>query len=198
MAEKKAPKFKTSARIRILIALVTVIAIVLMFPKGESLESEVSEGAVWTHDDLIAPFSFPILKDPKIYQAELETAANSVYPVFVKEENGYEKILDSLQSYNRFLVKEIDKDLSNDSLQNVNPTFLSTESFNKFLSLRKQERSLSQNLRLTLTSLTNNIKEIFKDVYKTGVISSDGAAIERDSIAIREGNVDHIEFASYG
>ncbi len=193
MAETKKFKFKTSARIRLLIALVTIVSIVFMFPRGESIESEVSEGAVWTHDDLIAPFSFPILKDPKVYQSELTVAANSVYPVFVKQENRLKSTLDSLESYNHFLTSVIDNDLSNDTLQNVNPTFLSSSSFNKFLTLRKQERSLSQSRRLTLKSLSNQLRGIYSNIYKIGVISDEGANIQKDSIAIRTGNVDHIE-----
>lgn len=50
---------------KIIIGLITVILIVMMFPKGESIESEVTEGAIWTNDDLIAPFSFPIIKKNK-------------------------------------------------------------------------------------------------------------------------------------
>jgi hypothetical protein len=38
-------------KLKILIGLFTVIFIVLMFPKGESIESEVSVGSIWIHDD---------------------------------------------------------------------------------------------------------------------------------------------------
>ena len=55
-------RFKESFRIKLLIGLITVVLIVLMFPKAESLEFEVLEGSVWINDDLIAPFSYPILK----------------------------------------------------------------------------------------------------------------------------------------
>lgn len=47
---------------KFLLGFVTIILIVIMFPKGESIEFEVSEGAIWLYDDLIAPFSFPIKK----------------------------------------------------------------------------------------------------------------------------------------
>ena len=193
MAEKKESKFRTSIPVKLLIGLVTIISIVFMFPKGESIESEVSEGTVWTHDDLIAPFSFPILKDPVEYQSEIRAAAESVFPVYKREENGLSKILDSLESYNRFLTKVLDTDLSSDTLKNVNPTFLSSASFNKFLTLRKQERSLSQNRRLTLKSLSNKLGEIFANIYRTGIIGDEGLKTPEDSIAVRTGNIDHIE-----
>ena len=83
MPKKNKINFKTSERVRFTIALVTVLLIVLMFPKGESIESEVNVGSIWIHDDLIASFSFPILKDPNIYRAEIKEAEASIYPVFV-------------------------------------------------------------------------------------------------------------------
>ena len=51
-------KSDDNLKLKFLLAVVTVILIVLMFPKGESIESEVSVGAIWIHDDLIASFSF--------------------------------------------------------------------------------------------------------------------------------------------
>ncbi|MEJ2617759.1 MAG: hypothetical protein P8Z35_22580 [Ignavibacteriaceae bacterium] len=75
MPEPEGSKLQNSNKIKIIIALVTIILIVLMFPKGESIESEVSVGSIWMNDDLIAPFSFPVYKDPEVYKAELQVAA---------------------------------------------------------------------------------------------------------------------------
>ena len=72
---------KSGIKLKILIGLSAIILIVFMFPKGESIESEVTVGSIWIHDDLIAPFSFPVLKDQKTYQNELKEATTSVYPV---------------------------------------------------------------------------------------------------------------------
>ena len=104
-------KLQNSNKIKIIVAVVTVILIVLMFPKGESIESEVSVGSIWINDDLIAPFSFPVNKDPEVYQAELKEAAESVYPVFMKNENNVKIILDSLKNYNSYLLKMVDSSL---------------------------------------------------------------------------------------
>jgi len=62
MNEEQIITKQTGIKRKIIIGLITVILIVMMFPKGESIESEVTEGAIWTNDDLIAPFSFPIIK----------------------------------------------------------------------------------------------------------------------------------------
>ena len=105
----------TSAKLvlfKVTIALITIALIALMFPKGESIESEVSEGAIWLKDDLIAPFSFPIIKSPDVYRKEVAAAEKSVYPVFI-EKNEMEKVaLDSLQIYNSYLLDLIDQNIN--------------------------------------------------------------------------------------
>ena len=67
-------KSNDNLKLKILLGLFTVIFIVLMFPKGESIESDVSVGSIWIHDDLIASFSFPVYKDPEVYKKELNEA----------------------------------------------------------------------------------------------------------------------------
>ena len=85
MSETENKKPGRGLFIKIVIGFVTTLLIVFMFPKGESIEFEVSEGSVWLYDDLIAPFSFPIMKSEEVYTDEVESAKNSVYPVFLNE-----------------------------------------------------------------------------------------------------------------
>ncbi len=180
---------KGSLRLKFLIGLSAVVLIVFMFPKGESIESEVTVGSIWTHDDLIAQFSFPVLKDKETYQAELKEASNSIYPVYLKQPENIEKILDTVKSYNSFLLETIDSTLSVKGKENLNPTFLSTPSFNIFQNLRRQERNMLQ--RRNLKDILNSINGVIADVYKNGIINLIPEG--KDSIAVRTGNVDHIE-----
>jgi putative nucleotidyltransferase with HDIG domain len=73
---------KKNYGVKIFIGFVLVLVITLLFPSSESIEYSYSVGAVWVQNDLIAPFSFPIYKDEKQYQQEVESAVRSVYPVF--------------------------------------------------------------------------------------------------------------------
>ena len=180
--------FRRSFRIKILLGLLSVLAISFMFPRGESIESEVAVGSIWIHDDLIAPFSFPIIKDAAIYREELRRAGASVYPVYLG--NNENSIIDSLNSYDNFLLKLIDQVISSDSIPGLNPTFLSSESFNKFLNLRRSEINLLQKKELNLKELFSSVQKIFKEVSEKGILSELPA---KDSIAIREGNIDRIE-----
>ena len=184
---------KGNIKLKLLIGLSAVILIVFMFPKGESIESEVTVGSIWIHDDLIAPFSFPVLKDQKIYQQELQDAAKSVFPVYIKQPQSIDEIIDSVKNYDSFLLKIIDSTLTTSGIENLNPTFLSTPSFNTFQGLRQQERNMLQ--RRGLKDILLSINGILSDVYKTGIINQMPAG-GKDSIAVRTGNIDRIESAA--
>ena len=173
-----------------MLGLLTVLVISFMFPRGESIESEVAVGSIWTHDDLIAPFSFPIIKDATVYKEEVRQAEAGVYPVYMDIDHNM--ITDSLKSYNNFLIKVIDQTINSDSAQ-LNPTFLSTESFNKFLTLRRHEVNLLQRKEFNLKELFSSLQNIFKSISEKGILSEIPV---KDSIAIRKGNVDRIEPAN--
>ncbi len=180
---------KGSLRLKFLIGFSAVILIVFMFPKGESIESEVTVGSIWIHDDLIAQFSFPVLKDQKTYQEELNEAVNTVYPVYLKQPETIDAILDTVKSYDSFLIRMIDSTLSTAGKENLNPTFLSTPSYNTFLNLRRQERNMLQ--RRNLKEVLGSINSILAEVYKNGIINQFPSG--KDSIAVRTGNIDRIE-----
>ena len=177
---------------KIAIAVVTVVVIALMFPKGESIESEVTEGTVWLNDELIAEFSFPIIKSEEIYQNELRAAENKVYPVFINNSGMVEKSIDSLRNYSNFLIEVLDYSVDSDSIEIVNSTFLSTSSFKIFQSIRLKERNLLKSGIYKLRNLFSAAGFVLNKVYKEGVLNINDGEETKDSIAIRVGNVDEI------
>ncbi|MEO8398695.1 MAG: HDIG domain-containing metalloprotein [Ignavibacteriaceae bacterium] len=185
--------FKTSKRIKILIGFITVLLIVLMFPKGESIESEVNVGNIWIHDDLIAPFSFPVIKDPEVYNKELKEAEESVYPVFIKQADHFTTNKDSILKYNDYLLRTIDSSLNENNSQNINPTFLSAQSFSTLKNFRTQERNFLLTNGMNINNFFSVSKNILNEIYRLGVISFPKEMKLRDSIAVRTGNVDEIE-----
>ncbi len=181
---------KKGIKRKILIGLTTIFLIVIMFPKGESIEYEVTEGTIWIHDDLIAPFSFPIIKDKTIYQAEIKAAEESVYPVFIKKE-----LLgtDSVQKYAAYLINVIDDNLQKDNSNIINPTFLSSNSFNKFLNIRKRQKGMIRGGGPGLQEIFSSVISAIEKVEKIGILSVNSDVKLKDSIAIRQGNIDRIE-----
>ena len=186
-------RFKESLRIKLLIGLITVVLIVLMFPKAESLEFEVLEGSVWINDDLIAPFSYPILKAPDVYRAEIQNAKKSIYPVFAKNQQQVDTIIDSFKVYTDYLIEAFDKTLANPASTAVNPTFLSDNSYNLFFNIYRQQKNNRSAGTQKLDRLLLQVSESIILVYKTGIIETLPKDILRDSVAVRIGNIDVIE-----
>src|SRR3972149_865397 len=181
---------------KIAIAFITIVLIAFMFPKGESIESEVSEGSIWLKDDLIAPFSFPIIKSRDIYKRELTAAEKSVYPVFIEKKEVEGNALDSLKNYSTYLLEIMDYNINNDSTETVNPTFLSTVAFTKFKCLRLEERNIIEIRGPRLRDLFAATRFALTRVYKKGILSLESGEERNDSIAIRVGNIDRIEAIS--
>jgi putative nucleotidyltransferase with HDIG domain len=79
---KNKTDFKSDKTVKFFIALITVILITAMFPKYETIETDYVVGMVWSKEDLIASFSFPIYKSESVYKKEVESAREQVFPVF--------------------------------------------------------------------------------------------------------------------
>jgi hypothetical protein len=193
MPEKKEENIKSGMKVKILIGLATVVLITFMFPRGESIESELTVGAIWTHEDLIAPFSFPIKKDPKIYQDEVKSAVSSVFPVFVKNQNAVIQSLDSLKGYDAYLQKIIRENYANDSSGDQNPTFLSDKSFNTIKRLIRREHSFSGEYQITSKRFFSAVEQAINDLYKKDIIIIPDNITRKDSIAVRTGNFDNVD-----
>jgi putative nucleotidyltransferase with HDIG domain len=189
MSENLNPGQSKGIKRKTLIFLATTIIIVLMFPKGESLDFQVSEGTIWTSEDLIAPFSFPILKDPLIYANEVKLAEESVYPVFVKREI---KLQDSLKSFNKYLMEILDENIKQESSNVLNPTFFSPETFSLMLSLHREAKSLNRPRR-PLTEYFDLAIPIIEKYMNKGLLNITAKDKKKDSIAVRVGNIDKIE-----
>ncbi len=192
LSENTKNKFKTDPKIKFLIVFVTIVLIVLMFPRGESLESEVTVGSIWTQEDLIASMPFEILKDPETYKRELIQAAERVPPVFVFDKEIKSKIEDSLKSYNKYLKQIIDQDLSENTNSGGTKTFLSKTSYEKFKLIRKYENVLSINFNKSLNNILNNSLKILNKVYAHKFLDRNYSDIKKDSIAVREGKFEKV------
>jgi cyclic-di-AMP phosphodiesterase PgpH len=185
-------KLTDNLKLKILLGLCTVIIIVLMFPKGESIESDVSVGAIWIHDDLIASFSFPVYKDPEVYKKELNDASKTVYPIFIKNDNIVRIVSDSLKSYNTFLLKLLDQSVADISINNQ--TFLSNSSFEELKNLRALENGGISVNKENLKQFFSDAQKMLNDQYAGNNnirIRSDYLSL--DSIAVRNGSYDKIE-----
>lgn len=184
---------KTSIRIKILIIFVTIGLIVAMFPKGESLDSEVTVGSVWIKEDLIASTTFEVLKDPEVYAAEKIAAAAKIHLILVKDDALPGIMLDSLHSYSEFLKNSIDQDIADPEKSYLGNTLLSPETYQIFLNVRKMESSLSSEYEISFSDITRVTRGALRRVYNKGMISIPYDEIDEDTITIRDGKFEKLE-----
>lgn len=193
MPEQKEENKKSGMKVKILIGLATVVLITFMFPRGESIESEITVGSIWTHEDLIAPFSFPIKKDPKVYQDEVNAAVSSVFPVFVRNPKAVIRSLDSLNSYDVYLQKISPRTNSNDTSENLNPTFLTDGSFNTIKNIIVRAHTLGGEHQVLEKKFFGTVESAINNLYRKDIILIPDNITRKDSIAVRTGNYDRID-----
>ena len=196
MSKQKEENKRSGMKVKILIGLATVVLITFMFPRGESIESDITVGSVWTHEDLIAPFSFPIKKDPKVYQDEVNAAVSSVFPVFVINQSAAIRSRDSLKSYDAYLQKISTGTSTHDTSENLNPTFLTDNSFNAIKKLIVRAHSLEGVSQVTATKFFSAVESAINNLYRKDIIFIPDNIKRKDSIAVRIGNYDRIDNVS--
>jgi len=174
-------KLLSSLRIKIIILLVTICLIIIMFPRGESIESDVAIGSVWVHDDLIASTTFEILKDPKLFAGEQNQAINQIRPIFVSNENIQNLFADSLANCNATLLKLSRKNIS---LKNK-PNFLSNTSYSILLKNSNGQFNVSETRSNNLERALNITKILLHEMYEKGILNLLQKEIVQDSITIR-------------
>jgi hypothetical protein len=183
-------KLRQSLRLKILIVLVTIILIVIMFPKGESIESEVTVGSVWIQDDLIASTTFEVLKSSDLYEKEKMHAAQRVQPIFLRDNSITSVSFDSLKKYNVIIPRILSSRQTSEEA--VNKTFLSDNSFNVLLQFKKKATSFKDVKTFSLTEVLRLARDLLDRIYQRGLLNLSYNEINRDSIAVRDGRFERV------
>ncbi|MCX7862997.1 MAG: HDIG domain-containing protein [Bacteroidales bacterium] len=103
--------------ITLLLFIISTFLILLIIPHQTKFQYEYQKGKPWLYEDLVAPFDFPILKDPKLYQEEKDSVLQHV-PVYAsKNKQVFENSLNSLKKdiYNANIADTIKAILWNES-----------------------------------------------------------------------------------
>lgn len=128
-------KERSSNAIKSLIVLVTIIIcssfyILRINNDSSSGSFEIpSEGFVWTGEDLIADYSFPIKRSPDEYQNDLNEISLNSYLIFDKINNVYKQESDKLNNIsNKYIfennIKEVDPISKVEKVNNIVDNFL--------------------------------------------------------------------------
>jgi hypothetical protein len=161
-----------------------------MFPKGESIESEVTVGSVWIQDDLIASTTFEILKSSDLYEKEKMQAAQRVQPIFLRDNSITSVSFDSLKKYNVIIQRILSSRQTSEEVSNK--TFLSDNSFNVLLQFKKRATSFKDVKTFSLTEVLRLARDLLDRIYQRGFLNLSYNEINRDSIAVRDGRFERV------
>ncbi|MBS7564700.1 HDIG domain-containing protein [Mucilaginibacter sp. Bleaf8] len=82
VSRQKALLRKYAVGVKFLMILSSVCLIVLCLPRQAKFRYEFEKGRIWSQKDLVAPYSFAILKSPQQIEADQEEALKSVFPIY--------------------------------------------------------------------------------------------------------------------
>ena len=191
---------KSDAAIRWVIAVSLVVLLAVMFPHGEEIDVDYKVGAVWAQKDLIAPFSFALLRDERQYEHDLEVAKRGVYPVFERDASVEKRQLEKLDNLWVRLDSALAlRDQVKRNWRRHRPSPRDSAAFAAFSSrleipLNENEWETLQGLRASrvLTKLKDALESSYKDFYTTGVMDRSKVGIPRNDIALRRGTLEEI------
>lgn len=174
-------KFKSSRYIKLILWFGTALLIALLFPKAEVVDIEAEAGNIWLKEDLIADRSFPILKNEKVYAAEVDSAIKAVKQVFVVTESD-SLINDTIRSLQRALDRAFmdHSRLETDRVLTIFSPATKAYLISFYDSTSGKTSQIYKNL--------DNIEAIMIRVSQSGTLSLNYDQIPKDTIAIRRGN----------
>ncbi len=190
--------FKTSKTAKLLIGIITIIVISLMLPSYKNIDTEYEVGTIWSKEDLIAPFSFPIYKDEVDYEKEKLDAKLSVNPVF-DEQNKSSITSDSLSIFFRSLsgvfrdASELEKNNQGglkssrlDKQLGELGSVLSPEDITWLYLLYKKENTSTV---ITFEQFRNAVENAAQENYYNNVINISKDSLKSSKISVKKENV---------
>ena len=180
---------------------VLLVGLGLLFPRGESVELEYRVGGVWANKDLIAPFSFPILRDERELARDLDEARRKVHDVYERDTMAAERQLGRLSQFLRQLSEAVAlreqyrrsfrrhaATLPEDSARFVKASGQLDIPFTD----REWETLASPEGATAFPEIEATLSPLFRSVLTVGLLDSLKGRIRRSEIAVRTGTTEEI------
>ncbi|MBL8007319.1 MAG: HDIG domain-containing protein [Ignavibacteria bacterium] len=190
--------FHSGNFIKVLIAAVTILILYLMLPSYKSIESNSEVGAIWSTEDLIAPFTFPVYKDEKEYNQEVQDVRKNIALVFDFEKDSI-NINDSLEAFRTKMIKLLSESellekrnegyINSESTDSLKAEFsfkLSYPEWEKIYGIYRKENS--ENFQISLNDFFRIISEEVKLISSRDIIDYDKSKITSKKISIKKNN----------
>jgi putative nucleotidyltransferase with HDIG domain len=91
--------WRRSRGVRLAIAISLTLILAALFPQAQSPQNVTgySIGSLWTNSDVIAPFSFRLLKSEQRKRQDINKALENFYPVFIVDSSAKRRTLDTIE-----------------------------------------------------------------------------------------------------
>ncbi len=187
--------------VKIAIGLTVAVVLGLLFPRGEAIELEYKVGAIWSQRDLIAPFSFPILRDEREYAADLDAAKKKMFLVFERDTAATAAQLARLQTFCDTLTEAVNDWNTHRATLHRKRGNLQADSARFAAAASKLDIPFTEREWETLGALgsagelrdvCDGLLETARDDFNVGILDRNKATLNRDEIALRKGLVEEI------
>lgn len=178
--------------LKISIGLLMLFIISLMFPSSASIEITYKVGSVWSEDDLISPFSFPILKDQKQYEMEVQEAKSKVYKVFLLQD----RIAADQLAHLKILLSELRTFINIQKQSKLhfseNDSVRLKEIYSKYSNLLTEYNLKILERNFNWIEIETVLSDQLEQVFARGVLDQKYKSIANNYIALRKGTVEVI------
>lgn len=183
-----------SGTVKIIIALVTVALLVIFLPSYKNIDTDVEVGSIWSNEDLIASFTFPVYKDEIEYKREKEEVIKNVIPVFIEQDNRSFNSVDSL----RKLLNSFKALIQPGNKNSKEKSEIDTIKYTEFIVLNNLQLNLQDLIvfssRFTSNQNSDNLFREFSifllkaisDYSKKNILNIDKSNISSAQIAIKK------------
>ncbi len=187
-------RFSRELAAKLMLGLGLVVLVGMLFPRGEAIEAEYRVGGLWPQNDLYAPFSFPILRDPAEYQRDVQEAKARAYPVFERNGSRTEQQVEQLRTFFARLQEALRAQAryrtSNSPADSARAARLLEQ-----VELRFHEhewRVLASLSSEALTAMQEVIETSMRSCLEQGILDVGKKTLPRRELALRKGTLEEI------
>src|SRR5690606_5771016 len=180
--------------VKIGVGVITWFIIILLLPSYKSIDTQHEIGTIWSNEDLIAPFTFPVYKDDMDYQAEKDEVVNSVSPIFTDNELEEAGIRTQLNTFFNKLTGILQEasNLESRNAGNINSEELDEEKDELFVEFSPEEwRTLHSYYknelsgeRITYPRFREDLGIYLQEISKNRVLNKSQSEINSGTISV--------------
>jgi len=191
----KSEKPEQNTYVKLAISAITIIVISLLLPSFKDVDLDVEVGAIWSNEDLIAPFTFPVYKSEPELETEINEIKNNIIPVFTVSDNNSGTVRDSIKLFSVELYSEFRK-YTEEKKNNKNAVLMTGYFYNKygiglsseswFYLYRYFSGDVKDSSKNQFSDFINLIQKSVNQYAKLPVIDADKAGLKSGKIAYKK------------